>query len=47
MLDREKEAAVAFVHNLDPDNDVDQFDFGIFQRCYSGENIPSADECRG
>ena len=27
------------------DNDVDQADFGIFQRCYSGENNPADSNC--
>ena len=31
--------------DFDHDNDVDQSDFGIFQRCYSGENNPADPNC--
>lgn len=31
--------------DLDRDGDVDQTDFGIFQRCWSGPNIPANPEC--
>ena len=30
---------------LDEDEDVDQDDFGVFQRCYSGENVPADPDC--
>ena len=31
---------------FDTDNtDVDQYDFGIFQRCYSGEHNPADPNC--
>ncbi|NLE59425.1 MAG: hypothetical protein GX616_13770 [Planctomycetes bacterium] len=29
----------------DKDGDVDQIDFGVFQRCYSGENVPANRSC--
>ncbi len=31
--------------DLDGDSDVDQADFGLFQRCYSGENNPANPAC--
>lgn len=31
--------------DFDTDGDVDQSDFGIFQRCYSGENNPADPGC--
>jgi hypothetical protein len=31
--------------DLDHDGDVDQSDFGIFQRCYSGEGNPADPNC--
>jgi hypothetical protein len=31
--------------DLDLDGDVDQSDFGIFQRCYSGESISPDPSC--
>jgi len=31
--------------DLDHDGDVDQADFGIFQRCYSGEGVPAKPNC--
>ena len=27
--------------DFDGDADVDQSDFAVFQRCYSGENVPA------
>src|SRR6185503_9282442 len=30
---------------LDADTDVDLNDFGIFQRCYSGEDVPANPNC--
>jgi hypothetical protein len=30
---------------LDGDDDVDQVDFGLFQRCLSGENVPRDPNC--
>ncbi len=30
---------------LDGDEDVDQTDFGLFQRCMSGENVPASPGC--
>jgi len=31
--------------DFDADNDVDQSDFGIFQRCYSGAGKPADPNC--
>jgi hypothetical protein len=31
--------------DFDGDNDADQSDFGVFQRCYSGENMPVDTNC--
>jgi hypothetical protein len=31
--------------DLDHDGDADMNDFGIFQRCYSGQKIPGAANC--
>ncbi len=31
--------------DFDGDNDADQADFGIIQRCYSGENNPADPNC--
>jgi len=31
--------------DLDSDGDVDQSDFGIFQRCYSGDGQPADPNC--
>jgi hypothetical protein len=33
------------VADLDDDNDVDPNDFGIYQRCYSGANVPAEPSC--
>ncbi len=33
--------------DLDWDGDVDQDDFGAFQRCYSGSDLPPPIDCRG
>jgi len=32
--------------DMDSDNDVDQSDFGLFQRCFSG-SVPSGYDCAG
>jgi hypothetical protein len=31
--------------DFDHDTDVDQADFAIFQRCFSGENVPADPNC--
>jgi hypothetical protein len=31
--------------DLDDDNDVDQVDFGLFQRCLSGPGVPANAGC--
>ena len=31
--------------DFDLDNDVDQNDFAVFQRCYSGEDGPADPDC--
>ena len=31
--------------DFDHDNDVDLNDFGVYQRCYSGTNIPASPGC--
>ena len=32
-------------HNLCPDGDIDQSDFGRFQTCLSGADIPADPNC--
>jgi hypothetical protein len=38
-------SSVCQAKDLDHDNDVDQSDFGLLQRCLSGSNVPADPNC--
>ena len=45
ILSEEATLTVALKADFDMDDDVDMADFGILQRCLSGENIPADPSC--